>query len=486
VPVAVAALAAASLVAGIVGTAWQAREASRERDRARAEAATAREVVDFLTGALEQANPYESLGREVTVRELMETSVERIGTELASQPAVQIRLYTTLARVVGHTGQHLRGAELAEFAAHLADSLYGPGSLESAQARYEFARNIGASDPRRMEAIVRGALRALGERKEPEALAVRADLLEELGVAYSGRVESDSALVVQREALAIRESLVEPPDVSLARSHHALGSELSRQGSAEAGTHFAVAAAQWKATLGDRHPNYAATLNNWAIWHANAGRPDSADALYREALAIDREALGPRSSVLGSRLSNVGQLALAQGRYEAADEWLREAVDILSEREEADIGLAAAFTNHGQVAFFQGEMAAAEERLLAGRAVFAELYGDPSPYTAVSDGYLARLYAATGRTEEATRLFTSSRTMFESHLPAMAGRLVSIDTWQGVMLREAGDLEAAAALLEQAVQRARENLAEGVAARLEAEAEWAALAPEGERAGSGS
>jgi tetratricopeptide (TPR) repeat protein len=299
-------------------------------------------------------------------------------------------------------------------------------------------------------------------------------MLEELGVTLAGRAELDSALALRREALRLRETLYAAPHVALARSHHALAAGLSGLGRPEAGAHFAEAASQWKATVGARHPNYASTLNNWAIWHANAGRADSAEALYREAVAIDREVLGRDSPSLGSRLSNLGRLALDQGRYDAAAEWLDEAVELLARADGPDLRYAAALTNHGQLAFHQGQWDLAEERLRAGRAVFAELHGDPSLYTAASDAYLARVSAARGEPREAERLFAGARTVLASHLPATMPRLIATEMWHGTMLCDEGDGEAGAALLEQAVRRAREHLPEVHPVRREAEAAWSA------------
>ncbi|HEX7070852.1 MAG TPA: serine/threonine-protein kinase, partial [Rhodothermales bacterium] len=90
-----AALTVLAIVAGTVATAWQARVASIERDNARAEAAKAEQVNDFLQSMLSAASPTRS-GRDVRVVEVLDAAVARVGDELADQPELEAAVRRTL------------------------------------------------------------------------------------------------------------------------------------------------------------------------------------------------------------------------------------------------------------------------------------------------------------------------------------------------------------------------------------------------------
>ncbi|MCA9751442.1 MAG: serine/threonine protein kinase [Gemmatimonadetes bacterium] len=472
-PVAITAVAFLSLLGGVIGTTWQAREASRERDRARAEAERAQDVVEFLVNALESANPWVETGEELTVRELVEESVRRVDAELADQPAVQLRLYCTLTRVVGHLEQYDRGEELGRHAVALADSLFGPESAEAGTARLELCRCLSYRDPAEAESTLVAALDDLVDTGS-ESRLVRASLLEELGERLVARGLVDEAIARHRETLAIRESLIEAPSFELARSHHALATALSSAGNPEAEEHFAEAAEQWKLTVGEQHPNYASTLNNWAVWLVRFGRLDEAEQLYRRAMELSSIRLGDRATTVSRQRVNLAGIAIDRGRFSAAEAELEDTVESLRS-ENDDYLLAATITNLSHARYFQEDYEAAAAHLLEARGLFAGLYGDPSIYTAICDGYLGRVYAAARQVEPAKARFATAREILVDFQPALANRLVSVDTWEAQLRDRLGESVRALELATGAADRARENLPPFSSARVEAEAELARL-----------
>jgi serine/threonine-protein kinase len=467
-PVAIAALATLGLIAAAGITAWQARIASSERDKARVEAAHSQKIVDFLVGSLEQSNPYADDGGAVTVRDYLERSSERIDTELADQPEVRALVYTTIARVFAHTGERRRGQSFADRAIELSDSLYGRRSVEAAAARYEMARILVHSDIDSAMHLRLETIADLEGRKDDRARLLLADLLEGYSLDLSQRTLFDSALTVQKRSLAIRTELRESPHTDLARAHHYMAALRSGMNDPGAGADFARAAEEWKATLGPNHPNYGATINNWAIWLEGRGQPDSAEALYAEALEIDRKTLAPTSPDLASRYNNIGRLALNRGRLGEAEAYLNEAAAILRQSEASDLQLAAAITNLGLAAFLREDYAEAEARYREGRAMFVRRFGEDHVYTAVADSYIGRTLWQTGRLAEAERLLARAAGVFEAHQPSLAPRLAATRTWYGRLLAER-DPARAEEQLRAALDVAAEHLVENSPARGEAE-----------------
>lgn len=467
ISVTIAAVATLGLMVAAGVTAWQAGVAGRERDNARAEAARTQRIVDFMVGSLEQANPYADNGGAVTVQEFLERSVARIEEELADQPDVRVRIYTTMARVFSHTGEARRGEAFADRAIRLADSLYGVTSVESATARYEKARALSASNLDSSRALQVETIAMLEGQRSRDARKMLADLLEDYGNNLVDITQYDSALVVEQRALSIREALYDGPHSDLARSHHHLATVLSSQGNPQAGAEFARAARLWKQTLGPNHPNYASTLNNWAIWLENNGQPDSAETLYEQTLEINRRVLG-RSEGLATQLNNIGRLALDRGRLDEANAYLTEAADILRGIDGSDLPLAATLTNLGLAAFLSGDYETAAARYLEGRSVFKRRFGPDHSYVAIADSYVGRALWKLGKTAEADRRLRRAITVLEKNQPAMASRLVSARTWYGRMIMET-DPAAGEALLRSATDLAADQLTNQSPERGEAE-----------------
>jgi len=467
VPVTIAALAALGLIVAAVTTAWQAGVAASERDRARAEAARSEEIVEFLVGALEQANPYADDGGSVTVREALERTAERIDGELVDQPDVRARVYTTLARVFSHIGEVRRAQGYGMQAIRLADSVFGAASGAAASARLQTARAVAQSNVDSAMVIEREAIADLEGLHDSDSRLMLANVLEDHAIHLEQVVGRDSGLVLHMRALEIRGAILDDPHSDLARSWHHIATAQSGLGDPAAGASFAEAARLWKATLGADHPNYASTLNNWAIWLDNNGMPDSAEVVYREALAIARRRLGPDAEGLAMPLNNIGKLALHRGRIDSALAYLGEAAGLLRGGEGSATPLAATVLNLGLAEFLQGHYAAAESYYREGRALFAGRFGEDHEFVAIADAYVGRALWMQGRTAEAERRLTRAMRAFERDQPRLASRLVAARTWCGRMWLER-DPGRGEAMLRSAVALAREHLPAHSAERGEA------------------
>ncbi|HET7216574.1 MAG TPA: protein kinase, partial [Vicinamibacterales bacterium] len=125
--VAATALVLASLVAGLIGTAWQARVASRE-------ALKAREISQFLASLFEVADPARTNGRDVTAKDLLDRGAARVETELADQPDVQADMLVLLGKIYRDLGEYDRAQPLLERAVALRTSVFGRDTARTADA----------------------------------------------------------------------------------------------------------------------------------------------------------------------------------------------------------------------------------------------------------------------------------------------------------------------------------------------------------------
>jgi tetratricopeptide (TPR) repeat protein len=83
-----------------------------------------------------------------------------------------------------------------------------------------------------------------------------------------------------------------------------------------------------KQVLGDKHPDYATSLNNLAGLYELMGDYAKAEPLFRQALAIDKEALGDKHPECAQSLSNLAALYYLMGYHAKTEPLYRQALGI--------------------------------------------------------------------------------------------------------------------------------------------------------------
>ncbi|MEZ5283861.1 MAG: serine/threonine-protein kinase [Vicinamibacterales bacterium] len=169
-----------------------------------ADAATSKQVSDFLVGLFNEADPYVSQGAPLTARAVLDQGAERIERDLADQPEVQAALMATMSRA--YTGlrvpdrasgpRRTRPRDRARAAwgpshAHVATALFTLANAESAADDHE------ASEPLYREALaMRRALLPPDDPATLESISLYALDLQTLA-------RHDEAEPLYREALAM-------------------------------------------------------------------------------------------------------------------------------------------------------------------------------------------------------------------------------------------------------------------------------------------
>ena len=127
-----------------------------------------------------------------------------------------------------------------------------------------------------------------------------------------------------------------------------------------------------RAALGERHPDYAASLNNLAALYRATGRHAEAEPLYLQAMELRRTALGERHPDYAASLNNLAVLYRAMGRHAEAEPLFRQAMEIrrtaLGERHP---DYAASLNNLAALYQAMGRYAEAEPLYCAGDGAYA-------------------------------------------------------------------------------------------------------------------
>jgi tetratricopeptide (TPR) repeat protein len=339
-----------------------ANRLAHERDRATQEAATARNVSEFLEGLFAVSDPSEALGNTITAREILDEGAAKIETELQAEPQVQARMMYTMGTVYTSLGLTQDARPLLEHALEIRERTLGPDHLELADNLDRLAGLLSVS---------------FGEMAE--------------------------ALELYRRALDIRQSHLEANDPAVASSINNLAVQLDMMGEHErAAELFEQAFEIWETTLGPDDPNTLRAMNNRAPSLIREGRFDEAEALLLKVLASRERALGPvHPDVARARLNlalayeQAGDLEAARVHYERALE-IREKVLGDGHRKVGDTLLALAMVEGRQ-----GNRERADVLHRRARGVYETSEAFESPFVLYA---MARFAALMERKDEALDL----------------------------------------------------------------------------------
>ncbi len=439
-----AALALLMLAAFAVVMTVQAGRIRSEAERANREAATAREVSDFLIGLFDRSDPTLAQGEDLTARQLLDSGAGRIEA-LDNQPQTQAAFLETMGRVFTVLGEFERAESLLDRAVDIRQSAAGADELALAQALHhqsvlldQRGRYEEAEEPIQLAVEIRE--RRLGDH---------ADLgfsLNTLGNVLWHQGRLDEAEVIHRRALELRQRILPPNHSDIGQSMHNLGAlryfagDLAeaerlwrRSAEIEEAAHgpwdwnlatslhtLAIVCSDQQRydealeleqrslairekVLGPDHPHVALSLNTLGDIYRETGRASEAESLIRRAVSIMEAAKGPTfGEVLWMRRSLACTL-IAQERYEEADSELADQIEIM---ESASITseLPPALSILGELRVRQRRFDEAEAAYIQAIAVL-EADSPDDPYLGLIAAELARVYQDTGRLEEAETNF---------------------------------------------------------------------------------
>lgn len=327
VGVAAAVLVLFSLLGGILATAYAARQARAERDRANQAAAMAQAVTQSFVSVFEFADPGQAKGNAITAKELLDQGAEKVVRDLQDQPVVQAKLMATLGGLYQRIGVYDRAHVLMAEALELRRRALGAEHAEVAESLHQLAAlAYEKSDFSESEAQFRAALALRLKRLGANHLDV-ADSMANLGQVLLAEGKFAEAEPLVREALTLRRQQLDPEHKDVAHSLNSLGRLLSEQGKfAEAAEMYRQALAIHRKLYGAEHPFVAQSLNNLAAMLHELGDYPGAEPLFREALALRRKLLGAEHPDIANSLANLASLLQDKREYAEAEQCYRQAL----------------------------------------------------------------------------------------------------------------------------------------------------------------
>lgn len=448
------ALVLLTLVGGLAATMWQARNAARERDVANEARRSAEEVMAFLLGMFDSADPM-GVRTERTdtmrVRQLVDRGAARVRTELAGQPRLQSEMLTMLGRVYANMGIYESAEDMLEDAARTAAAADATPHARAiplvllgntAKQQGSFAR---------ADSLLSAAMRVYDDAGLPTD-STYMYAVSERGVALMYIGDYEASMAMHERALGLVDSLGIRGTSLHAQVLNNHGNLLlytsDFDGAADV---FRETLALERSYLGDRHARLAASLNNLATSLHFGGHLEEAEPIYREAVNIGLATLGPDHGETGVYLQNLAGYYDDLGRFDEAREYYEASL----RAHEATLGrnnvnTALLLRNYGINRYEAGAADEAESLLREALHTMHTELGDDHLYTAVTQSALGSALTLTGDFEEAHALLASARESLEAQLPA--GHYLVLATWRelGRHYMSRGQYEAAEPLLRAA------------------------------------
>ncbi len=279
-----------AVIAGV--TLWQNHRIELARDAAAQERDRAQLVSAFLVDVFSQADPFTSLGQNVSAKDLLDRGAAKITSNVTLQPEVRAELLESIGVAYRRQGLSERAIPLFEQAVAIRRAERPP-------------------DNRRMAAALANLARALTEGGH--MVSAEADLQQALDLAHDGDGSSPS---------------VETADILVQFGQFELNGKSDPE---RASKFFAEALGIYRSAWGNQHLSVAAALSglaNAAVWVNDYAAQQTN---HRQAMEIFHATVSRNYPDYAVGLATLGYILTQRGEYVEAERLLKEALQIDNE-----------------------------------------------------------------------------------------------------------------------------------------------------------
>jgi serine/threonine protein kinase/tetratricopeptide (TPR) repeat protein len=401
------------LAAGV--SVWQSIRATRQRDRADAEAAAAQAVNDFLqndllaqASAANQAGPKAKPDPDLKVRTALDRAAGRMAGKFDRQPEVEAAIRDTIGQTYMDLG------------------LFPDARAQLDRALDLHRRVLGSENPKTLKTMSRlgHTLYLQGAYGEAEALlgqTVRISRhvlgpehsdtmlsMNDLASVYYLQGKSAQAEALYSETLEVRRRVLGPEHRDTLGSMNNLANAYYGQGKyAQAEALYGKCLEVRRRVLGEEHPDTLATMNNLAFLDFVQGKYAQAEALDSEALEVKRRVLGPEHPDTLTSMNNLVSIYTVQGKYTSAEALAIQTLEIAHRMLGPEHPrTVAAMTALAAVSLEQGRYVQATQLGSQAMGIGRRVLGPEHPDTLTPMHNLAKAYAAQGEYGQAEALFS--------------------------------------------------------------------------------
>ena len=355
--------------------------------RAAQQARIATQTTDFLLGLFQANDPLQGRGDKITARELLDKGAAELDKSGDQDPVVRVKLLDSLGYIYDSLGN-------------------------SQQARQMLQKSI-----------------ELRETKLPRDDVALADTLSLLGIVEYKLSNFEQARKLDERALAIYKAKLPATDDRLASEPTYFSEaliELNQFPQAE--SYEREAAAFCTRTKGPKDHDTLAILGDLSYLLLREGKYAEAYTITREILANEQTQLRPDHPQLCYDWASVGSAAGALGRFEEAEQAMRNQLSICLQSYNADNPqVDEARLNLGAILIPRGKLQEAESLSRQALAGYMKVYGPTHNKTASAEAYTGDVLLAEGKPAEAREHI---ETALQARLKVVPDTLAVVQTWR--------------------------------------------------------
>ena len=299
----------------------QLAETERERDKARA-------VASYFQELFASASPSATRGGDLTARELLARSVERLeqGDTTGMDDDARASMFHAAGRIMRQQGLSEPAARMFDraLALWLSQPVVPENDVADAyneRSMVHFAKGEYQESLAMLEAAI-----ARRDAIDDHASVQRGVLLQQLSVTLRSLGRNADATTALEESVAVLGRNLPESRANYATSLGNLGTFMVGEGRAEEGhAKLKEAMRQLRMLKPERTPVLLALRRNYAMSLRELGRFDEADREYAELLARQRDFFGEHHVEIARTLHSLAQTRLVERRWAEAEQALDEA-----------------------------------------------------------------------------------------------------------------------------------------------------------------
>lgn len=286
-------------------------------------------VNEFLVNdLLASVDPDTSRGREITVREIFDSTAENLKGKFTHEPHVKVSIHLLLGIAYGKLGDYTAGEQQLERALQICGQEYGEqhhttlhamssmAFIYWRQSRYKEAETL-------CEKTLKLRRLVLGEQHQDTLTS-----MHDLAVVYYHQGRNKEAESLHVKVLELRRHLLGQEHQDTMASAVGLANVyIGQSRHAEAEPLYTEALEQEKELLGADHPSTLINRANLALLYREQARYEEAEQLCIQSLEIQRRVFGDDHQPALVTLNTLAGIYVLTGRYDKAEPLLAEGVE---------------------------------------------------------------------------------------------------------------------------------------------------------------
>lgn len=297
-------------------------------EQARQENEKAKQITEYLMDMFEASDPSESLGENVTARQLLESGITQ-AEQLQEQPEVQAQMFDLTGRIYMNLGVYEKADELLNRAYHVRVNYFTPPHNDIAESLHNLGiLSWNRGNYRQAENYLRNALQM--ERNLYEGYhELIANTMTSLAIVLKELREFEEAEPLYRQALEMDREIYGEKHESVANDLNNFGNFLESQGEySDARKYYLESLALYRELLGDNHPSVAGSLTNLGRVSERMGELEQAVDYHRKALQTRRNIFDEQHPDIAESLYHVGTVLIDFEEYGEAEVKLKQSLSI--------------------------------------------------------------------------------------------------------------------------------------------------------------